>query len=647
MPYLRMYAQRMRQLWTRLSFRLLAASALLATVIGATFALLLVAVEDLRNSGRLTDRSRAELTAADGLEKLVIDLETGVRGFVITRQERFLEPWDGARAAFPGQARTLERLVDNPEQARRVRRTVREGMSYIHAYSIPLARAVRQNLPYAGSVKATAEGKRRIDAMRVGFDRFAAVERASLTARQNRADDDARRAIVLGIIGLGGSFALIAFFAAYQLRALGRPVQRAAGMAGRLAGGDLAVRMPETGIGEIGALERSFNVMASSLEGSRDDLSRLVDEQAALRRVATLVAEAAEPSRIFETVTREVGLLSGADLARMERYESDATVTGIAAWSRDQDPELAVGRRFELEGLSIAAEVLERGIPIRIDSFAGASGAIAEEARALEIRSSVGCPVVVEGRLWGVIAASSKREEAFPADTESQIGEFTELVATAIANAESRDELIASRARIVAAADEARRRIRRDLHDGAQQRLVHALITLKLASRSFEEGGPKAGELLDEGLEHTESAISALRELSHGILPSVLTRGGLRAGVESLVSRMSLPVSIEVEGQRFPPGIEATAYFVVSEALTNVVKHSGAERAEVSAKATEGALWVEIQDDGGGGAAPDGGTGLIGLRDRVSALDGNLRIESPPGGGTRVVATLPVPGSSS
>jgi len=274
-----------------------------------------------------------------------------------------------------------------------------------------------------------------------------------------------------------------------------------------------------------------------------------------------------------------------------------------------------------------------------------AGGAIADEARALGIRSSVGCPVIVEGRVWGVMAASSRREGAFPAETESQIGEFTELVATAIANAESRDELIASRARIVAAGDEASRRIRRDLHDGAQQRLVHALITLKLARRALARGDPKAGELLEEGLEHSQSATAALRELSHGILPSVLSRGGLRAGVESLVSQMPLRVSVEVEGQRFPPGIEATAYFVVSEALTNVMKHSGAERAAVVAESNGGMLWVEVRDDGRGGAAIAGGTGLVGLRDRVSALDGSLRVESPTGGGTRIVATLPLPAS--
>ena len=586
----------MRQLWNRLSPRLLAASALLALIVGVTFGLLLLATEGLRDSARLTDQSRSELAAADGLEKLVIDLETGARGFLITRREQFLAPWNAARKAFPPKARALEELVDDPEQLRRAGRIADEGNSYIRDFSIPLVRTARRSLPAAESMVASTEGKRRVDAMRASFDRFAAAEQAALKARQDRADHDARRAVVLAIIGLAGSFALIAFFAA-------------------------------------------------SLKRGRDDLNRLVAEQAALRRVATLVAEAAEPARIFETVTREVGLLCDADLARMERYESDGTVSGVAAWSRERGPELAVGRRFELKGLSIAAEVRKHGTPIRIDSFAGAGGAIADEARALGIRSSVGCPVTVEGRSWGVMAASSRRKRAFPAETESQIGEFTELVATAIANAESRDELIASRARIVAAGDEASRRIRRDLHDGAQQRLVHALITLKLASRALARGDPKAGELLAEGIEHSQSATAALRELSHGILPSVLTRGGLRAGVESLASQLPLRVSVEVERQRFPRGIEATAYFVVSEALTNVMKHSGAAQAAVVAESNGGTLRVEVRDDGRGGAAIAGGTGLVGLRDRVSALDGSLRVESLAGAGTRVVATLPLPAS--
>jgi signal transduction histidine kinase len=196
---------------------------------------------------------------------------------------------------------------------------------------------------------------------------------------------------------------------------------------------------------------------------------------------------------------------------------------------------------------------------------------------------------------------------------------------------------------MLAAADEARRRIERDLHDGAQQRLVHAVITLKLARRALREGDQKAEELVSEALEHSERATAELRELAHGILPSVLTRGGLRAGVESCVSRISLPVAVEVSEDRFPPRIEATAYFVVSEALTNAAKHSGADRAEVRARAEDGVLRIEVRDDGAGGANLDAGTGLLGLQDRVAALDGGLEVESQPGRGTVVLATLPLP----
>ena len=292
--------------------------------------------------------------------------------------------------------------------------------------------------------------------------------------------------------------------------------------------------------------------------------------------------------------------------------------------------------------MSIAARVKETGGPVRVDSFADASGPIAEEARALGIRSSVGCPIVVEGHLWGVIAASS-REAPFPAETEAQIAEFTELVATAVANAESRDELIASRARVVVAADEARRRIERDLHDGAQQRLVHTVITLKLARRAIGKGTRRRTSSWPRRSTTASEATAELRELAHGILPSVLSRGGLRSGVDSVVSRISLPVDAEVSAERFPPAVEATAYFIVSEALTNAAKHSEASRAEVRVHAEDGVLRVMVRDDGVGGAKQDKGSGLIGLHDRAAALDGRLRVESPPGGGTLIVATLPLP----
>jgi signal transduction histidine kinase len=260
----------------------------------------------------------------------------------------------------------------------------------------------------------------------------------------------------------------------------------------------------------------------------------------------------------------------------------------------------------------------------------------------LGIRSSVGTPIIVEGRVWGVVIAGSTLHQSLPPDTEARLASFTELVATAIANAESRTALVASRARIVAAADESRRQIERDLHDGGQQRLVHAVIVLKLALRALENADADASELVAEALGHAEQANAELRELAHGILPAALTRGGLRAGVEALVSRVSLPVIVDVPVGRLPAGVEATAYFVISEALTNVVKHAGAAGAQVAARVERGELRVEVRDDGVGGARDGHGTGLGGREDRVSALHGRLVLESPPGGGTCVYAVLPV-----
>jgi signal transduction histidine kinase len=222
------------------------------------------------------------------------------------------------------------------------------------------------------------------------------------------------------------------------------------------------------------------------------------------------------------------------------------------------------------------------------------------------------------------------------------MADFTELVGTAIANAESQAKLAASRARVVAATAEERQRVVRDLHDGAQQRLVHSVINMKLALRELDPGDKAAQEFLAGALDHAEKANSELRELAHGILPGVLTSGGLRAGVEALVSRSSLPVTIDVSRKRLSPAIEATAYFLVSEALTNVVKHSGAKRAEVSTHCEEGALRVEVRDDGVGGADPARGTGLTGLADRVEALGGTIEITSPAGSGTAVLIKIPI-----
>jgi signal transduction histidine kinase/ketosteroid isomerase-like protein len=374
---------------------------------------------------------------------------------------------------------------------------------------------------------------------------------------------------------------------------------------------------------------------------ARADASRLAEEQAALRRVATLVAHESSPSEVSAAVAKEVAGLLGVENMRMVRYEADAAVTVVAEWG-EPDAAFPVGSRLPLGGKNIASQVLRTERPARIE-YAKATGAVGAYARSMGIRSAVGAPIVVDGRLWGVMVATSPEAGSLPADTESRLENFTELVATAISNTEAREEVAASRTRIVAATDEERRRVVRDLHDGAQQRLVHTIITLKLARRAVQNEREDAAALLTEALDHAEQATAELRELAHGILPAALTRGGLLAGVDALASRMPLPVENGVSVGRLPAAVEATAYFVVAEALTNVAKHARAERAAVTARVEDGTLVVHVRDDGVGGAQRNG-SGLTGLTDRLAALDGELRVESPADRGTVVAATIPLPG---
>jgi signal transduction histidine kinase len=373
---------------------------------------------------------------------------------------------------------------------------------------------------------------------------------------------------------------------------------------------------------------------------ARAELQRLADEQAALRRVATLVAEAAAPTEVFDAAIVEVAQLLGASLVGLMRAESSSEITILAR--RGQDPALVqTGMRLPLDGESVTARVLRTGRSARIDLHQEGSGTITEVARRSNALHTVGAPITVEGRIWGVITASWGGRELPLADAEERLAHFAQLLGTAIANADSRDQLTASRARVLTAGDEARRRVVRDLHDGAQQRLVQTMLTLKLAQQTVREDPDEAESLIAEALDSAEQSNAELRELAHGLLPAALTHGGLRAGVASVVSRLDLPVDAEVTSSRLPLEIEASAYFIVAEALTNVVKHAQATRAAVTASVDNGKLSIEVRDDGTGGADPEG-HGLLGIGDRVAALGGRLHIDSPRRGGTVLTAELPL-----
>ncbi len=368
----------------------------------------------------------------------------------------------------------------------------------------------------------------------------------------------------------------------------------------------------------------------------------LAAQEGALRRIASLVAGGAASPEVFAAIAREVAQVLGMALVVIWRYQAGHSATVVGAWG-DRPHPFQAGTSWEVEEPTAAALLPELGRPARIEDFGAIGGMIPQAIAGAGIRSGIGAAIMVDGRFWGTMGAGIAGGDGLSDHVEDRLAVFTELVATAIANSEARNELASSRARILAATDEERRRVVRDLHDGAQQGLVHTIIKLKLARRAFDkEDQADLSVLLTEALEHAEHATAELRELAHGILPAVLTQGGLRAGVSALAARMPLPVTNDVAVGRLPAAVEASAYFVVAEALTNVAKHAGAQGAEVSACVEDGTLQVRVRDDGRGGARPDG-TGLVGLADRLAVLGARLQIESPLGGGTLVAADIPVP----
>jgi signal transduction histidine kinase len=373
------------------------------------------------------------------------------------------------------------------------------------------------------------------------------------------------------------------------------------------------------------------------------ELRGFAEEQAALRRVAVLVARAASPEEVFAAVAEEVGRLLKVDYTVLSRYDADGLVTVVGGWARtDPGRPLAIGLRLKPEGRNMHTLVFETGRPARIDDYGNASGAFADAARDWGYRSSVGAPISVAGRLWGVMIVGS-RVEPLPADTEARLVGFTELVATAIANAEAQAALTASRARIVATADATRRRIERDLHDGAQQRLVSLGLQLRAAQAEAPPGADKLVQRLEGAVTEVTAALEELREIARGLHPAVLTEGGLRPALRALARRSAVPVDLTVRaGGRLPEPVEIAAYYAVSEALTNAAKHAHASAAEVEVATGGGVLHVRVRDDGRGGAGLTGGSGLVGLKDRVEALGGRLSLHSPPGAGTALEIDLPL-----
>jgi signal transduction histidine kinase len=429
--------------------------------------------------------------------------------------------------------------------------------------------------------------------------------------------------------------------------AVGVPISVVGDVWGVIIVGSTGARLPaETQAQLAGFTELVATAIANAQ--ARLDLRGFAEEQAALRRVATLVAKGAPPAGVFTAVTEEVGQVLDVDFTVMARYDPVGAATVVGTWTRTgADVPLPQEGRVALGGRNVTTRVFETGRPARLDSYADASGPAADTGRGWGLRSFAGVPISVNGRLWGIVIAAYTHEEPLPADTEARLAGFTELVGTAIANAESQAQLTASRARIVTAADQARRRIERDLHDGAQQRLVSVTLQLQAARAAVPPGADELLAHLDNSVAEASSALDELRELARGIHPAILAEGGLAPALRTLARRSIVPVRLDVRVERrLPEPIEIAAYYLVAESLTNAAKHAHASivyvEVDTVVDGTAEVLRVRVRDDGRGGADLGGGSGLSGLKDRMEALGGRLQVESPLGTGTSVRADLPL-----
>jgi signal transduction histidine kinase len=381
---------------------------------------------------------------------------------------------------------------------------------------------------------------------------------------------------------------------------------------------------------------------ARALAASEAAQRALADEQAALRRVATLVAGEAPPKRVFDQVTEEVGRLLGVPGASVVHFDRANAATVVGAWSETGTSRFPVGTSLDLDGDTVIAKVLRSGSAQRVERYEEASGTLAERVRSVGYRAAIAAPVTVGGALWGAVLAATMSDEPLPDGLERRLCDFAELVAQALANADAYEKLAASRAHLVEVGDAERRRLERNLHDGAQQRLVAVALELNMVGAKLDSDPGAARQLLSAAQENLAYGLDELRELARGIHPAILTRNGLGPALDALLAKTPVPVEIaELPEERLPEAVEAAAYYVVAESITNVAKYARASRVTVSVSRSNGSVSVSVSDDGAGGADPARGSGLRGLVARVEALNGRLDIASPPGRGTRIEARIP------
>ncbi|WP_432994522.1 GAF domain-containing protein [Dactylosporangium sp. CA-233914] len=602
-------------------------------------AVVLAAVVEQREASRLAaraDRLRADTQQA---ERQLLDLDRTERGYLVSHEPALLTSWSAQHGRFTDRLGGLQQQARERHQTELIRRLREDSRSYVQDHALPTLQAARDGRSDGGPV--LRDGDRRVAVLRADLDNLAAAEER-LAARQDRRAGTLARTAVVGVVaGVAASALFCGGVQAYLNWVVVQPIRRAAAMAGRLEHGELDARVPPTGAGEARRLARALNAMGASTQRSVAQLVRYGRTQAALRRVAVRVAQGASPAEALDAVATEIGRLIGTDDVHIVRYD-DSAGTVVAAWGPN-GIRIPVGALVPLEGDSIAASVHRSGQPARMDDYDSAVGPLAARLRASNIRAAVGAPIIVEGRLWGVVTAAVTGDRPLAAEAAERLGDSTELIATTVANAQARADLAASRARVVVAADQARRRIERNLHDGVLQQLIAVAMGLRAADERIPPELPHAHGELAAVTDRLAAVVDDLREISRGIHPMILSDRGLGPALKVLARRGGLPAELRLDLRERPPEpVEYAAYCIAVEAADNAAKHARASHVRIEANTNGGELRLSVSDDGVGGADPARGAGLIGLADRVQALGGSITITSPPGEGTHVEATLPL-----
>ncbi|WP_433220258.1 HAMP domain-containing protein [Dactylosporangium sp. CS-047395] len=623
--------------------RLVGGLLLYLLAMGGVATVVLAAVAEQRTADRYTARAEWLDEAAGGVEQMLLDLDRTERGYLVTHDERMLADWAQQRDRLTGGITVLHGHMRDPAQAEQIRTLTRDSDAYL-----------RDHAAHRTDPAAVREGDRTVAHLRAELDGLANADKDRAAEHEHDARSLARVAAVAVVAGTVASVVVGAGLIAYLHRSVVRPVRRAAAMAGRLADGDLDASVPEDGAGEVGRLSRVFNTMSGSMRHSVAQLMRYGRMQASLRRIATGIAQGARPAETLNAVAAELGRLVGTDEVHIVRYDDGGT--GRAAVRADRVPRgtvvaawgtghvgLPVGATIPLDGDSVTARVRRTGRAARMDDYAGVDGSLAHHLHAHHARAAVGAPVRVDGRLWGVVAATVTSDRPLPPDAEQRLADSTELIATTIATAQARADLSRSRARVVVAADQARRQIERNLHDGVQQHLVTIAMGLRATEEEVPAELPRVRRGLSTAIERLTAVLDDLREISRGIHPPILTDSGLGPALKALARRCHLPVELRIDlPGRLPEPVEVAAYYVAAESFANAAKHADAELVQAEARVEGDRLQLSVRDNGAGGADQARGSGLVGLTDRVQALGGAITITSPPGAGTKVAAELPL-----